>query len=59
MNTQEPAFAHEDELEVCTVIRNMQEPHGDWELMISDWQNVWHKVRGNMPPDDVKGTQGH
>ena len=36
----------------------MTEPHGDWKFNISDLQNVRHKGREKMPPDDVKGTTG-
>ena len=58
MKTNEQEFATEVDRELSTVIRNMTEQHGDGKFMISDLQNVRHKGRGNMPPDDVKGTIG-
>jgi hypothetical protein len=58
MKTNEQEVANEVDRELSNVIRNMTEQHGDWKFIISDLQNVRHKVRGKMPPDDVKGTTG-
>ena len=58
MKTNEQEFANEVDLELYNVIRKIKEQHGDWKVIISDLQNVRHKVREKMHPDDLKGTKG-
>ena len=58
MKTEEQEVATEVDLELSNSISKMKEQHGDWKLIISDLQNVRHKVREKMHPDDLKGTKG-
>ena len=57
MKTKEHEFANAVDLELYNLISKMKEQPEDWKLIISDLQNVRHKVREKMHPDDLKGTK--